>query len=110
MQLKGEASKARNEALGALSLKTTVAASGVSMAATSPNRSLRTEITPSGGLAMRPNVALISCDESGEPSWNLTPSWSLKAYASPSGDMVQLVAKSPTTCGFSVASHFTSKE
>ena len=47
MQLKGEASSVRNEAFTPLSLKTTVAGSGVSMAATSAKRSLRTEITPS---------------------------------------------------------------
>ena len=66
------------EALTAFSLKTTVAGSGVSMAATSAKRSLRTEITPSGGLAMRSKVALMSAEVSGEPSWNLTPSCSVK--------------------------------
>ena len=78
MQLKGEASNVRNEAFTPLSLKTTVAGSGVSMAATSAKRSLRTEITPSGGLAMRSKVALTSAAVRGEPSWNLTPSCSLK--------------------------------
>ena len=67
-----------NEAFTPLSLKTTVAGSGVSMEATSAKRSLRTEITPSGGLAMRSKVALTSAEVSGEPSWNLTPSCSLK--------------------------------
>ena len=53
MQSKGEAKLTSVEALGALSLKTTVVASGVSIEAMSAYQALRTETTPAGGLAMR---------------------------------------------------------
>ena len=53
MQSNGEAKLTSIEALGALSLNTTVAASGVSMVPMSAYQALRTETTPAGGLAMR---------------------------------------------------------
>ena len=59
---------------------------------------------------MRSKVALMSAEVSGEPSWNLMPSCSVNVYVNPSGAIVQLLARSPTICDFSVAFHLTSSE
>jgi hypothetical protein len=66
------------EAFTVFSLKTIVVASGVSMLAMSCIVDLRSDTTPCGGSAMRSNVAFTSADVSDDPSWNVTPSCSLK--------------------------------
>src|SRR5206468_10636499 len=49
---------------------------------------------PAGGKMMRENVATTSAELNGVPSWNFTPSRSLKVYVLPSGEAFQLSARS----------------
>src|SRR6266478_1972480 len=49
---------------------------------------------PAGGKMMRENVATTSAELNGVPSWNFTPSRSLKVYVLPSGEIFQLSARS----------------
>src|SRR5215470_9971091 len=49
---------------------------------------------PAGGKMMRENVATTSAELNGVPSWNFTPSRSLKVYVLPSGETFQLSARS----------------
>ena len=57
---------------GADSLNSTVYLSGALISLTGLNRVLRGMLTPTGGLAMRSNVALTSSAVSSAPSWNCT--------------------------------------
>ncbi len=43
---------------------------------------------------MRENVATTSAELNGVPSWNFTPSRTRKVYALPSGEILQLSARS----------------
>src|SRR5262249_42489008 len=49
---------------------------------------------PAGGKMIRENVATTSAELNGVPSWNFTPSRSLKLYVLPSGEIFQLSARS----------------
>src|SRR6266403_31671 len=49
---------------------------------------------PAGGKMMRENVATTSAEMNGVPSWNFTPSRSLKVYVLPSDEIFQLSARS----------------
>src|SRR6266403_5282048 len=49
---------------------------------------------PAGGKMMRENVATTSAELNGVPSWNFTPSRSLKVYVLPSDEIFQLSARS----------------
>src|SRR5207253_7522894 len=49
---------------------------------------------PAGGKMMRENVATTSAELNDVPSWNFTPSRSLKVYVLPSDDTFQLSARS----------------
>src|SRR2546430_1376308 len=49
---------------------------------------------PAGGEMMRENVATTSAELNAVPSWNFTPSRSLKVYVLPSDDTFQLSARS----------------
>src|SRR4029453_11452409 len=49
---------------------------------------------PAGGKMMRENVATTSAELNAVPSWNFTPSRSLKMYVLPSDDIFQLSARS----------------
>src|SRR5436190_23811559 len=49
---------------------------------------------PGGGKMMRENVATTSAELNAVPSWNFTPSRSLKVYVLPSDDTFQLSARS----------------
>src|SRR5206468_3081776 len=49
---------------------------------------------PEGGKMMRENVATTSAELNGVPSWNFTPSRSLKVYVLPSDEIFQLSARS----------------
>src|SRR5881296_906560 len=49
---------------------------------------------PAGGKMMRENVATTSAELNEVPSWNFTPSRSLKVYVLPSDDTFQLSARS----------------
>ena len=49
---------------------------------------------PAGGKMMRENVATTSAELNAVPSWNFTPSRSLKVYVLPSDETFQLSARS----------------
>src|SRR6266404_3834270 len=49
---------------------------------------------PAGGTMMRENVATTSAELNAVPSWNFTPSRSLKVYVLPSDETFQLSARS----------------
>src|SRR5437762_680199 len=49
---------------------------------------------PAGGKMMRENVAATSAELNAVPSWNFTPSRSLKLYVLPSDEIFQLSARS----------------
>src|SRR5205814_5524004 len=49
---------------------------------------------PAGGKMMRENVATTSAELNAVPSWNFTPSRSLKLYVLPSDEIFQLSARS----------------
>ncbi len=78
MKVNGSASAGRKALVANFSWNTTVFGSGASTRSTIMYQLWRGLMTPSGGKMMCSQLALTSAAVTGEPSWNLTPSRSLK--------------------------------